>query len=75
MEKTELLRALDEVFELETGTLQGDEILDDIPTWDSMAMVSVIALADSKSGIKLSPRQIGACTTIQELMVLISPQS
>lgn len=73
MNPKELLAALDQVFELEAGTLQGDEILDDIPTWDSMAMVGVIGLANSTSGLKLGPREISACTTVQELMALIQP--
>jgi acyl carrier protein len=73
MTKVEILIALDEALELEPGTLTGAELVDEIPTWDSVSLVNIIALADSKAGIQLSPRQIAACRKIDEVVALISP--
>ncbi len=74
MDKTEILRALDEVLDVEPGTLTGDELVDDLPTWDSVAMVGVIGLAD-KHGVKLTPRQIAPCQTINDVIALITSKS
>lgn len=74
MTKTEILKALDEALDLEPGTLNGEELVDDLPTWDSVSLVSIIALANSKAGIKLSPRQIAPCVTINDVVALLGPK-
>jgi hypothetical protein len=68
MTKDEFLRSLDELMELPAGTLQGPERLDELENWNSMAMIGFIALADSNSGVKLSPRQIAASETVSDLL-------
>ena len=57
---------MDSLLELPAGTLKGAENLDDLDTWNSLAMVEYIALADS-NGAKTSPRQIRECETIDDL--------
>lgn len=59
---------MDDLLELPAGTLTGSEQLDDLENWDSMSMLGYIALVDSDSGVKLSPRQIKDSTTITDLM-------
>lgn len=66
MTRKEFLSALDNLLELPPGTLTGSEPLDDIENWTSLAMVEYIALADS-NGVKLSPRQIRDCETVDDL--------
>lgn len=70
MSRAEFLKSLDETLELPAGTLQGPEKLEDLEMWDSMAMMSYIALADSNGGVKISPRQIVTCSTIDDLLKL-----
>jgi len=70
MTRQDFLKALDEVLELPSGTLQGSEQLSELERWDSMAMISYIALADEHTGAKLSPRQIVACKTVSDLLTL-----
>jgi acyl carrier protein len=66
MTRQEFLSAMDNLLELPAGTLTGDENLDDVEGWNSLAMVEYIALADS-NGAKVAPRQIRECETIGDL--------
>ena len=58
---------MDNLLELPTGTLQGPENLDELENWNSLAMVEYIALVDSNTSAKTSPRQIRDCDTIDDL--------
>lgn len=69
MSREEFLTSLDELVELPAGTLKGSEKLDDLDGWNSMAMIGFIALAD-ENGMKLTPRQVAASTTVEDLLQL-----
>lgn len=70
MTREEILRAVDELFELPAGTLHGPEKLQNIEGWNSMAMIGFIALADTNNGVKLSPRALASAETVDELLSL-----
>ena len=70
MTRDEFLKSVDEILELSPGTLRGPEKLDDFPLWDSTAMISFMALADSNNKTKLVPRTLGSCETIDDLLRL-----
>lgn len=69
MTHQEFLTAMDEHLELPPGTLNGSERLEDLEMWDSVSMMSYIAMADT-NGVKLSPRQIVNCSTVNDLAKL-----
>ena len=71
MERTEFLLSLDELLELEPGTVKGSEILDSLDGWNSLAGISFMALVDEHFGISLQPRQIAGCSTIADLVGLL----
>ena len=71
MSREELLREIDNMLELPTGTLQGPEELAALENWDSMAVVTFIALADSAGSPTLSAKQIGNCETVNDLIGLV----
>lgn len=70
MSRQDFLRSIDEILELPPGTVQGPEALDDFPLWDSTAMISFMALADSHNLTKLAPKQLAACVTVSDLLRL-----
>jgi hypothetical protein len=70
MTRDEFLVSFDEMLELSPGTLKGPEKLEDLENWDSMAMISYIALANTHNHQKLSPKQITACDTVDDLLKL-----
>jgi acyl carrier protein len=70
MTRTEFLASVDEILELPPGTLKGPEKLEDFPLWDSTAMISFMALADSNNQTTLAPRALGACESVDDLLRL-----
>lgn len=71
MQKDDLLLKLDELFELEPGTLRGGESLESIENWDSIKVLEFMALLDDNfEGIEISPKQIAACKTVDDLLAL-----
>jgi len=68
MSRINFLESLDSILELTPGTLQGPEKLEDFPLWDSTAIMSFIALADSTNGTRLATRDIAACNTVEDLL-------
>lgn len=69
MEKAEILLFLDEIVELSPGTLKGPE---PIKEWDSIAIISLIALADEHFGKSLSAREISLANTVDDIIVLLT---
>lgn len=74
MEETELLRSLEELMELEVGTLTGEEKLEDLAGWSSLAVIGFIALAD-EHGRTVSPTVISKCNTVNDLIRLVVDKS
>ena len=71
MTRQELYETLDDILELPIGTIQGDERLADIKTWDSLAVVSFIATANGLFGVILSPPRVRECTSVPDLVALV----
>jgi len=72
MEKTVFLRSLDEMLELDPGTLTGNEMLADLDMWDSLAIISFIALVDEQYGIVVEGERLAQARTIDDLMGLVT---
>jgi len=70
MNKETFLRRLDEVMSLPQGTIQGDESLGALKGWDSVALMSFIALLDEELEIRVTGKQVMQCQTISELVTL-----
>jgi len=70
MTRKQFLHSMDRLVELPRGTLKGTENLNDLEQWNSLAMISFIALADTNNRVSLSPRQIMACSTVSDLLKL-----
>jgi len=69
--KVEFLTRLSEILEVPPGSLTGDEKLEDMEDWTSMAMVSFIAFAHEHFGKTLSPRLFATCDTVDDLGKLV----
>jgi acyl carrier protein len=73
----EFLKEMDDMLELEAGTLRGPEKLEDLDQWTSLAVVTFMALADTNNGVHVSPLDIGKCITVSDLLKLakVEPES
>lgn len=70
MTNEEKMEALAEVFDCDVGSLAADTRLDTIG-WDSMAMLSVIALVKAKFDKKLPGAEIRAFETVGDVMAVM----
>jgi acyl carrier protein len=71
MDKSAFYVEVEELLELPHGSLQGDRPLDGLSEWDSFAVISFIALADSTYSVILPPERIAECRTVDDLADLI----
>lgn len=70
MTRAEFLTTIDELLELPPGTLRGEEKLEDLEQWNSLAVVGFIGIADEHCGQTLSPRLLAGCRTVNDLLGL-----
>jgi acyl carrier protein len=75
MEPRLLLQAIEEVIDVEDGSLQGDEQLDNLTNWDSLSFLSFLAMADSRFGVKVLPEELRECTSVKDLCTILAQGS
>ena len=71
MQAEAFLREIELALELPEGSLKGDEKLEDIPEWDSLAVISFIALVDEKLGLAVDGEKLAETKTVDDLMGLV----
>jgi len=67
MTPTEFYAALDEMLELDPGTITGTERLEDLESWDSLAVISFIALVDEKFDTLVETDKLAAAESVSDL--------
>jgi len=72
MSEKDFISMIEEILEFDSGDLTGDELLEDIEEWDSLAVVSLIALTDERYGVTLSPKKISESKKITDLVSLLT---
>jgi acyl carrier protein len=65
----QLNRDLDSILELEPGTISGTETLEEI-NWDSLSVITFLAMADSNYGFSISAAKLQAVKTVADLLAL-----
>jgi acyl carrier protein len=71
MDRQSLLRLIEPICDVPANSLTGRELLADLDGWDSIAILSFIALADEKFRVSVAPSDINASRTIADLVVLV----
>jgi acyl carrier protein len=67
MTKAEFLRRLEKIIEADEGTLGGDEPLEGLEGWDSLAVVVFVDMLDKQLGTKATIPQVRQCRTVEDL--------
>jgi acyl carrier protein len=75
MTRQEILFELERVLEKPKGVLTGSELLDDLPEWDSLAVLAYIALVEKKTGAVLDSLLLSRARTVNDLVLLVLPDS
>jgi acyl carrier protein len=73
MNRQEVIDELEKVLEKPKGALSGSEILDDLPEWDSLAILAYIALVQKKTGVVLDSLLLSKARTVNDLVLLAVP--
>ena len=74
MTREEFLLSIDELLELEPGTLKGSEKLAELENWDSLSIVSFMGMAKSRFNTTLPAKGIAACQSVNDLFDLVDSQ-
>jgi acyl carrier protein len=70
MTRDRFLLEMDEILGLPAGTLRGHEKLEELETWDSVALVNLIVLAETQNKASITPDQVVTCSTVADLLRL-----
>jgi acyl carrier protein len=64
----EKLKILEELLDIEKDTLDADTELDQMSEWDSIAVISTIAMFDSIWGKDLTPKEVREFKTVKDIL-------
>ncbi len=64
----ELLEMLEDIMDLDEGTLETTTVLEDLEEWDSLSALSLMAEAKKNYGKKLSADEINSFVTVQDII-------
>ena len=73
MNEEEKLEVLADIFDCDKGDISPDKPLDELG-WDSMSMLSVIAMAKSRFNRKVPGAEIRAFVTVQDILDIMKPE-
>ena len=71
MKKSEFNEKMADILEVEASAITGEMALKDLSSWDSLAMLSFVALADSQFGVVIEGSKLAACRTVDDLISLL----
>jgi acyl carrier protein len=61
------------MLELTPGTLTGGEVLAELEMWDSLAVISFIALVDERFGVVIEGERLARAVSVEDLITLVHP--
>ena len=74
MTNREKLALLEDMLELDEGTLTEETALDDVDEYDSMAKLSLIVLMEDEFGVKLTGDVIKGFETVGDIVALMNKE-
>tara|TARA_R110001592_G_scaffold85363_1_gene252212 strand:+ start:16617 stop:16838 length:222 start_codon:yes stop_codon:yes gene_type:complete len=72
MNIAEVVAMVAELAEVDEAQVSAETVLEELEAWDSLAVVSFMAMVDESHGIKIQARAISAAKTVNDLLVLVS---
>jgi acyl carrier protein len=71
MDRNQFVAALENVLQINKGTLKPETSLEGLDHWDSMGMLEFQAMADEDFGVQLDSPVINSCKTVEDLWTLV----
>lgn len=73
MDAKEKLAALEDIMELDEGTLTPEMKLEDIEEWDSLSALSFVVLLGDEFNRQISGQEIRGFQTVADMMQVMEP--
>lgn len=70
MKRSEFVEELELILDVDEGILEGFSHLKDAEGWNSIGMLNIIALFDSKLGLSIQVSALRECNTLEDLVFL-----
>ncbi len=71
MKRDEFYAAIAEILECDPIEVKGDSVLRELPNWDSLAVLSFIAMVDTRLGLTVQGSDLVKCITVDDLARLV----
>ena len=71
MDTAKFISEIENLLEVDPGSLTLDTQLPETGKWDSLAFVSFLAIADSQYSAKVAPAELRKCLTVEDLLKLV----
>ncbi|MGX8773430.1 MAG: acyl carrier protein [Bacillota bacterium] len=71
MDIKEKIAIIEDIMEVDEGSLAEDTVLNDLDEWDSITRLSLLIYYEEEQGKKLTGDEIRAFTTVKDLIDLI----
>jgi len=71
MDMKEKIEALEEILDVEEGSLSPDTVLADLDEWDSITRLSLLIYFDEELGKKISGDEIKAFVKVEDILGLM----
>ena len=68
MNKQEKITLLEEIMDLEEGTLKEDTVLSELDEWDSMSRLSVIVMMSDEFGKTITGEDVKQYVTVNDIL-------
>lgn len=73
MELQKKLALIEDIMELDEGTLSPETMLGDIEEWDSLSALSFVVMLGDEFNRKISGNEIRAFRTVQDMLDVMEP--
>ena len=70
MNKSEFIKQVADILEIESENLSGTETLEDLGNWDSLSIISFVAMVDAELNRIVAPEKLKQAKTINDLIEL-----
>lgn len=75
MTNQEKLAALEDMMELDAGTLRPETRLDALEEWDSLSALSFVVLLGDEFGRRISGREVRSLETVGDMLPFMEPEA
>ncbi|MGN0666497.1 MAG: acyl carrier protein [Huintestinicola sp.] len=71
MTEMEKIALIEDIMELDEGTLKADSVLADFEEWDSITALSIISMMDEEFGKTITGAEVKAFETVADILKIM----